>query len=141
MTKMLTPTMIQLRNSTEWMRETYTQISQSQTIINARLFQSKGTNQETSLLILMVAQKINNNPEKGGDTNSINSTALQYHSVSNLMTALKSNTILQELHHKISTTYYSHPQKHILCPHLIPHFTKTAYNPTFDNLDFLSWQD
>jgi hypothetical protein len=52
-----TSPMIQLHPPTEWMTKTYHQTTKDPTIINARHFQSKGMNQEISLLISMVAQK------------------------------------------------------------------------------------
>ncbi len=88
------------------MREKYAHIMQSHTHINARQFQQEGTNQGISLLVSMVAQKMNSNPEQGGDTSRINGTALQCHSVPNLVRALKDNNKLQQLHYEISTSYY-----------------------------------
>jgi hypothetical protein len=76
-TKSQTSTMIQLHPPTEWMTKTYYQTTKDPTIINARHFQSKGTNQKISLLISMVAQKMSTH-KPDSNTSRIIGTALQY---------------------------------------------------------------
>ncbi len=114
-----TSTMIQLHPPSEWMTKTYYQTTEDPTIINTRHFQSKGTNWEISLLISMVAQKMSTH-EPNRDTNRIIGTALQYHSTSTLIKALKHKTSLQNLHYKISTKHYPVPTEKELCPTTIP---------------------
>jgi hypothetical protein len=111
--------MIQLHPLTEWMTKIYYQTTKDPTIINARHFQSKGMNQEISLLISMVAKKKAIH-EPDGNTNRIIGTALQYHSTSTLIKALKHRTSLRNLHYKISTKHYPVPTEKDFFPMTIP---------------------
>jgi hypothetical protein len=138
-----TSTMIQLEPPTKWMTNQYHLIIQDPTIISARQFQNKGSNQEISLLISMVAQKMNNQTQQDGDTNRITGTSLQYHSISTLIKALKHEMSLQELHYKISTNYYPPLTKTEMYPPTIPMLFQSSHHPytAFDDIDSLSPQD
>jgi hypothetical protein len=55
-----------------------------------------------------------------GNTNRIIGTALQYHSTSTLIKALKHKTSLRDLHYEISTKHYPVPTEKELYPTTIP---------------------
>jgi hypothetical protein len=134
--------MIQLHPPTEWMTKTYYQTTGDPTIINARHFQSKGTNQEISLLISMVAQKMSTH-KPDSNTNRIIGTALQYHSTSTLIKARKHKTNLRDLHYEISTKHYPVPTEKELCPTTFPTLFQINQHPytAFDDIDSLTPQE
>ena len=124
------------------MTKTYYQTTKDPTIINARHFQSKGTNQEISLLISMVAQKMSTH-KPDGNTYRIIGTALQYHSTLTLIKALKHEASLCNLHYKISTKHYPVPTEKELCPTTIPTLFQNSQFPytAFNDIDSLNPQE
>jgi hypothetical protein len=75
-----------------------------------------------------------------GDTNRIIDTALQYHSTSTLIKALKHKTSLCNLHYKISTKHYPAPTEKELCPTTIPTLFQNNQHPytAFNDINSLT---
>jgi hypothetical protein len=138
--------MIQVKPPTTWMNESWRLISSDPSKINARNFQSPGTNEGSSLLITMVSkqmQEVMNTTGTDGLPSKIYGTHLMYYSTPILLKALKNNEELKELHYAITTSHYPAPIESDLYPAAAPTLYQNTKHPytAMDDVDLLTPQE